>query len=378
MFNLSRDEITFEKVKDFCKNTPEGVQVEYKSEIPKDMPKTLSSFANTHGGVLIIGVEPHTSHNVIKGIPKDPDIKKRIEQIGRTGINPPVMPEVIIKPVPDTENIVIVVRVDESVQAPHDIENATYIRLESVIKPYELESVIKPYELAKIGRVEYLLTRRQDTQKVTQQILDRIEGSIKPSAESEPTITIVARPVFPYRQVILPSKIRDVFWHVEVLNRLPGGICITNTVFHEYGFVYRKDVIHENDTDREKDTDRTLNFQGVWSPIHKVMQRAKDFYSECGYLGNIQVSAELKNVRDMNLSGEIGYRRLSGNLICSVPEFRVTTRAYLARDFRKPETRRSISKELLLQILWAFNVPSKSHEEYIIDGLEGFIASAIK
>ena len=57
MFNLSKDEITFEVVENFCREWPEGVRVEYKREITKDIPKIVSSFANTQGGVFIIGVE---------------------------------------------------------------------------------------------------------------------------------------------------------------------------------------------------------------------------------------------------------------------------------------------------------------------------------
>ena len=122
MFNLLRDEITFEVIEDFCMRWQEGVRVEYKSIIHNEIPKTLSSFANTQGGVLIIGVETDKTHNKvifpIRGIQKENSIEERFVQSGLMGINPPVIPEVIILDVPGTENIVIVVRVDESVQGP--------------------------------------------------------------------------------------------------------------------------------------------------------------------------------------------------------------------------------------------------------------------
>ena len=54
MFTKSLDEITFEDVETFCQELPEGVRVEYKQEI-KDVPKIVSSFANTLGGIYIIG-----------------------------------------------------------------------------------------------------------------------------------------------------------------------------------------------------------------------------------------------------------------------------------------------------------------------------------
>ena len=56
------------------------------------------------------------------------------------GIYPSVMPEVLLVDVPDSDNVVIVVRVDESIQAPHAIQNSAkvYIRTGSVTQPYEL------------------------------------------------------------------------------------------------------------------------------------------------------------------------------------------------------------------------------------------------
>ena len=357
MFNLSEDEITFEKVEEFCREWQEGVRVEYKSQIHKAMPKTLSSFANTQGGVLIIGVEADKTHNKVKfpieGIPKEPGIEERIVQSGLMGINPPVMPEVSIIDVPDTENIVIVVCVDVSEQAPHAIQNSTRV--------YErVASVSQPYELAQIERIEYLLNRRQEPQRVAQQILDQIDSSRKlGSAESGPTITIVARPVFPDRPVISPSKIWNLFGHWYGSSRVPGGICIESgeqshrriTQFHEYGIVYRKEAF-------EALTLQICVFRDV---IYKFMKFAKEFYSNCDYFGNLEVSVELKNVQSIKLLNFLGDHSeiRPYNFICSDPEVRATTSAYyLAQELREPETRRRIAEELLRKILWAFNVPS--------------------
>ena len=81
MFNLSKSEITFEVVGAFCREWSEGVSVEYKSQIHKDMPKTLSSFANTQRGILVIGVEADQMDNKVKfpivGIPKENGIEER-------------------------------------------------------------------------------------------------------------------------------------------------------------------------------------------------------------------------------------------------------------------------------------------------------------
>ena len=115
MFNLSKDEITFEVVQAFCSEWQEGVRVEYKQEITKDVPKIVSSFANTQGGIFIIGVKENEPNNeepfTIVGIPNTGGIEERIVQSAITGIYPPVMPEVIIVKVPKTENVIVIVRV---------------------------------------------------------------------------------------------------------------------------------------------------------------------------------------------------------------------------------------------------------------------------
>ena len=59
MFTKPIDEITFEDVESFCKEWSESVRVEYKRElnVKKHIPKVVSSFANTYGGIFLIGVE---------------------------------------------------------------------------------------------------------------------------------------------------------------------------------------------------------------------------------------------------------------------------------------------------------------------------------
>ena len=143
MFNLSKDEITFEVVQAFCSEWQEGVRVEYKQEITKDVPKIVSSFANTQGGIFIIGVKENEPNNeepfTIVGIPNTGGIEECIVQSAITGIYPPVMPEVIIVKVPETENVIVIVRVNESPHAPHAIQNSTkvYIRHANITQPYE-------------------------------------------------------------------------------------------------------------------------------------------------------------------------------------------------------------------------------------------------
>ncbi len=127
MFTKASADITFSDIEDFCREYGEGVRVEYKREINKDIPKIVSSFANTLGGIFIIGAETDAMNKVvlpIKGIPKRTGIEEQIQQSALTGIYPAVVPEILICAVPNTGAVVVIIRVDESVQAPHAIQNS--------------------------------------------------------------------------------------------------------------------------------------------------------------------------------------------------------------------------------------------------------------
>ena len=382
MFNLSKDEITFEDVQAFCSEWQEGVRVEYKQEITKDVPKIVSSFANTQGGIFIIGVKENEPNNeepfTIVGIPNTGGIEERIVQSAITGIYPPVMPEVIIVKVPETKNVIVVVRVYESRHAPHAIQNSTkvYIRHANITQPYE-----KP-QLAELNRIEYLFNRRQDAQRITQQIIDQIEKRIeRSSVPNIPNMTVIACPMFPYRPVISSREIWDLYRKWDGMRRVPGGIyrasgmpIVQTSDINEYGIVYYKTTFHHNAPYPLIDV---IDFRNA---IDEFMDIAEVVYNNCNYLGNIEVSAQLQNVQNRNLSKEIGNLRdthLPPDLFCAVPEFRITTSTYyLARDFKKPEHQKNIFEELILQMLWAFNIPSDN--EHIIAEVRKLIEPAIK
>ena len=64
MFTKVAADITFSDIEDFCREFDEGVRVEYKREI-QHIPKIVSSFANTLGGIFIIGAEKPIENNKV-------------------------------------------------------------------------------------------------------------------------------------------------------------------------------------------------------------------------------------------------------------------------------------------------------------------------
>jgi predicted HTH transcriptional regulator len=63
MFRTPLQDVDFQQVETFCHEWPEGVRVEYRQEITQ-IPKIVSSFANTMGGIWLIGVKTDRKTNM--------------------------------------------------------------------------------------------------------------------------------------------------------------------------------------------------------------------------------------------------------------------------------------------------------------------------
>ena len=376
MFTKLASDITFSDIVDFCGQFDEGVRVEYKRQI-QHIPKIVSSFANSSGGVFIIGVETDQNNRVkcpIQGIPKTNGIEERILQSALTGIYPAVIPEVIIRDVPDTNNVVVIVRVDESPQAPHAIQNSTraYIRT---------GSITQPYELAEIDRIEYMFKRREDSQTAIRQICNRTEERIVSFfSTDEPNITGVVHPIFPYRPIISTG---DIYEFVEMndnsfpfnnwendfgTRRVGGGVCFMGIgsgqnywELNEYGIVYYASKLYKTTAKRANEQEEYLHYRQFVSAISELIRGTRSFYEKCGYLGNIEITVRLQQVLGEKLSYGLddgpSYMEFNSIKRQRCLNSQVSTSAQcLARNLVKKEKVIEVVNGLIGQLLWAFNV----------------------
>lgn len=370
LFTKPADEITFADVENFCREFGEGVRVEYKREV-KHIPKVVSAFANTHGGVFIIGAETDEANKVkfpIPGIPLETGIEERIQQSALTGIYPAVMPEVIRVDMQDSAgNVVVIIRVDESVQAPHAIENSTraYIRV---------GSITQPYQLADIDCLQYMFKHREDSQAVTRQILKRIEDRVETLCDTTvPNLTVVARPAFPYRPVIARENLWEFKGDLDTSfppRRVAGGVygvvSYANRYryleLNEYGVIYLMAKLES--VTSESPSERQLDFTRILTEISCLIGQAKRFYARCEYMGNIEFRAQLRQV----FGTELVWREALGYqlepLKCADSEVATSTQC-LSRDFVKRERLIDIVEELAEGFLWEFNTakPQKIRDE---------------
>ena len=386
MFTKSAANITFSDIEEFCRESNEGVRVEYKREI-QHIPKIVSSFANTLGGIFIIGVETDQNNKVklpIQGIPNRSGIEEQIQQSALTGIYPAVIPEVIIRDVPNTDNVVVIIRVDESVEAPHAIQNSTrvYVRIGSITQPYD-----KP-QLSEIDRIEYMLKRREDSQTTTRQILERIEERIKLLFRTnEPNLTAIAHPVFPYRPIIATEDIHDfaskneLVWN-DYSSRVAGGFSVS-TIRHEdlyqywelneYGIVYHRATLNRRTSTFDREEEEHLDFRQFVATIGELIQKAQSFYEECEYLGNIEIKVQSREVFGEKLGFYNLYNRPSRrefDLIkrqqCLDSQVLVSTQC-LPRDLAEREKFIGVVDQLAGQLLWAFNIDEPAERKKFVE-----------
>ncbi len=243
------ESITFSDIEAFCcQGIAEGLRLDYKSQIPGELQKLVAAFANTLGGLIIFGVEADKSTNKpvwpARGMPQVNGIEERITAICRDNIYPPVRPLVsgIIDNPAYPGTTLVVVRVDESPEAPHAVKGIIYERT---------GSQGKPHDLSHIDRISYLLRRRGRIEEQRRDQLDRelkracsqlVEIRLRlgersglqrmpiepPGPRGVPLRWASVIPVYPWRELCAPKDCFDAlelfeFEGTSSRQRVPGG-----------------------------------------------------------------------------------------------------------------------------------------------------------
>lgn len=164
LWNKPISQITFEDIDEFCqKMQPEGARLDYKGiAFPNDLAKSISAFANTLGGLIILGVEASQTDNKPiwpprAGMPRELGLSERVLSIAQEAIHPPVRVSIseVIENAHLPGHVLVVIRINESREAPHAVEGNRRIYV------YErTQDRNKPYGLADVGRIAALLKRR--------------------------------------------------------------------------------------------------------------------------------------------------------------------------------------------------------------------------
>jgi hypothetical protein len=297
-------------IRALCARFNEGIRVEYKSSFDENvrraLPKVVSSFANSLGGVLIIGV------NAVDGIPRGPiegfappaeELPLTVENLCIQGINPPVFPKTTLINSDVPNRAFLVIEVDESWEAPHAIENSkkVYVRTGNAANPYDLAEVDLIIELVR-RRSEPLALHNRMLQRAKHRansaILERnvyAEVSISPMYPRHPLCTRDATWDFLTTQGYRGTR----FFPFETLRRVEDGSASFrgNELYGElntFGMVFGRQIM------RPGEAGQLL----VRDPFHlmlKVLVCADRFFRLVHFRGAVEIKLALQNMRNQRM-----------------------------------------------------------------------------
>jgi Putative DNA-binding domain len=196
LFNKVLSDVTYADVLAFCQTYPEGVRAEYKREAVH-IAKVVSSFANTFGGIWVIGVDTDKANRAILppiGLPLTPGIEEKIVQSAQAGVYPPITPAVRVFDIPDKAgHVLVIVKVPESVDAPHAVENSTRVHI-------RVENTTESIELSDIDRIAYLLKRRRAPEEWREALIEQASAMSVFSQEGKREtgrMRVIIAPMYP-------------------------------------------------------------------------------------------------------------------------------------------------------------------------------------
>lgn len=245
-------EITWEDIVDFCsQEIVEGATLDYKREFPQDLPKTIAAFANTMGGIILLGISESNENKPllpIQGIPFERGLSEKVMSMILSNITPPIIPEIQICSNEDKSRAVIVIRIPQSDQTPHAIKNNTRVYIRTGNRNnYE--------ELISIDKLQWLLSNRNKSLLFREELIrncderfnkyfekgfrDHILGNNP--IEDLSRLTLILSPVFPSNYICTPPQLKQILEKIYVPDnfytsrKFPIDKESYNSVFYQNG-----------------------------------------------------------------------------------------------------------------------------------------------
>jgi hypothetical protein len=230
IFTKPSTQVTFADLRELLQDAAvENVRLEFKSKVPNkdETLKKLSSFANSFGGLMVVGVtEKDGCIQDLPGVDEEAGYKQKVVQWCFDGVNPPLIVEVsdaipVSAPAASSTKVCYVVSTVESDLAPHFLNGrkGVWVRSDEFSQRYEPQ-------LADEKEIRHLLNRRQLTQERRDELVRRSQCRLKTflsrqskedgGHQSAARLELSLGPRFPTRPVCEQTKLAQVLQNCRI------------------------------------------------------------------------------------------------------------------------------------------------------------------
>lgn len=376
--------ITFEDVVNFCnEQIRESIHLDYKKNFPADLEKTISAFANTMGGLIIIGVEDKDGKPKlpVRGLKYERGLNERVTNIILSNIYPPVFPEIQVCD-PIRNRTFVIIRVPQS-NTDHWIRHRTEIYIRT-------GDITKPERLATRDEIEWLRDKRKKSEELRETLYDitseRYNNYLKlhklsgiPFSEA----TILIAPLYPAEPYKSPQEIKQISEEIKVRgygnNKFPnffygitrpvqGGVAnffynedtqyIRYTELNQFGLLYHKEdlgildkvKIKKEGKEKIEEVKRTYLFS-IICLIDLFLEASANLYEKLGYWGLVEFKFSLEKLLGIQLISIGGKFLFDEEKNISIDERLKWQREYYVNDIKNRRVELLI--ELIKDIGWS-------------------------
>jgi len=377
LFTKEITKITFEDVLNFCnERIKESINLDYKKDFPSDLEKTIAAFANTMGGLIIIGVDENDGKPKfpVEGLEYKEGFSERITNIILSNIYPPIFPEIqVCEPVEDKTFVII--RVPQSNMTPHFIRHRTQIYIRT-------NDINHPEELAPAEQIEWLRDKRKKSEELRELLytnaLERYNNYLKlhnSSGISFGEATISIAPLYPSNPYKSPQEIKEIANEIKAMGYgyefpysfyearpIEGGAAkffynkdnqyIEYTELNQFGLLYYKKDLGSQEEESEGKTGKIkkIYLVQIIALIDLFLEASANFYERLGYWGLVKFKLSLEKLLGIKSIG-IGRQLFFEKENISIDNKLNKDREYYVNDIKK--RRIELLIELIKDIGWS-------------------------
>lgn len=328
-------DITYNDVVAFCQQQViEGVQLDYKETLPKDLAKQFAAFSNTKGGLIIIGV----GEDKKTGLPATwnglANNGKIVDQIHQFAANVSPLPTYDIRTTDEQGgNVFFLIRINEGAAPPYVTlsDPTVWIRNGNIRTPASREELLRldgkrrDAQTARFARIafaeRYFKDRIAEVEQKRQQSSQAGEENIYPyplgSEEHRAILSLTVQPYYPEKPLIAYQNLlgnvlkycehemnHTVFGHGQRIDTLPGGIAVFNSnmfsgdviceqLYANGVYSLMKSIISDKNAYSEK-TQEVIHINIIAMDVYSRLKIVQRFYKMSGYSGLVIVMICLK------------------------------------------------------------------------------------